>query len=89
MRIHKLSPVFLCFVVILALVHVSSCRCISPRCPRSEDSASRLTAKFSSLFAQRLISGSHSSAGFGYKKINQINAVAHQAVPSGPNPLHN
>ncbi|RXI08425.1 hypothetical protein DVH24_022569 [Malus domestica] len=72
-----------------ALVHVSSCRRITWSWHGSEDPEPRLRAKFSSLFARRLGAGSHSSAGFGYKKMNGINVVAHKAVPGGPNPLHN
>ncbi|KAB2609955.1 hypothetical protein COP2_001985 [Malus domestica] len=89
MRIHKLSPIILFLVVIIALVHVSSCRRITWSWHGSEDPEPRLRAKFSSLFARRLGAGSHSSAGFGYKKMNGINVVAHKAVPGGPNPLHN
>ncbi|KAB2596657.1 membrane steroid-binding protein 2 [Pyrus ussuriensis x Pyrus communis] len=72
-----------------SLAHDSSCRRITWSWQGSKDSESRLRVKFSSLFARRLGAGSHSSAGFGYKKMNGINVVAHKAVPGGPNPLHN
>lgn len=92
MRISNLSPVFMFIVVILALVHVSSSRRhISWCCTSTEEvqgTKPRVRARFS-FEVRRLSAGNSHSAGFRYKKMNQISAVAHQAVPGGPNPLHN
>lgn len=93
MRIFKLSPVFICILVILALVNVSSGRRHISWCFTSSEEVQEMKpklrerARFSFEF-KRLSAGLH-SAGFRYKKMNQISAVAHQTVPGGPNPLHN
>ncbi|PRQ60064.1 hypothetical protein RchiOBHm_Chr1g0377041 [Rosa chinensis] len=75
-----------------ALLHASGClRHITGCCTSSEEvqSKPRVGAGVSTDEFRHLGAADSHTAGSRYKKMNQISAVAHQAVPSGPNPLHN
>lgn len=80
-------------VVILALLHVSGClRHITGCCTSSEEvqemnSKPIVRAGASTEFRPQ--GAGYHSVGYRFKKTNQVRAVVHKAVPTGPNPLHN
>ena len=92
MKIPKLS-LFMLIAVILALLHVSGClRHITGCCTSSEEiqeMKSKPILRAEVFTEYRPLNAGSRSAGSRYKKMKHISSVAHKAVPTGPNPLHN
>ncbi|OAY48275.1 hypothetical protein MANES_06G146100v8 [Manihot esculenta] len=83
MRIKK-SQLFLIFLILLALVHVTSCR-YTYQVPATEQESK---TKYSDMFL-RSLSAIHKAIKSSNSKTSSIHAVSRRLVPCGPNPLHN
>lgn len=82
----KNSQLFLISLMVLALVHGTSCR-YTNQAITNEETEQGLKTKYSSMF-QRALSVIL-RAEESNKKINPIHTVSRRSVPCGPNPLHN
>ncbi|CAL5209507.1 unnamed protein product [Lathyrus oleraceus] len=78
MILPKSSTIFLLLMILLSVMQGSMSRNLEKRSER----------KLSSMFTQSY-SAILSSLNTRKGKFNQIHAVSHHVVPTGPNPLHN
>ncbi|XWS48434.1 hypothetical protein CRYUN_Cryun13aG0076400 [Craigia yunnanensis] len=82
-----LSPFLplLIFAIMLATVHLSSCRQVT--WASYQETQQQLRTKFSFSFPKHFSASSPSVSG--NQKYRAVHGVSHQLVPGGPNPLHN
>ncbi|EOY23163.1 Uncharacterized protein TCM_015150, partial [Theobroma cacao] len=82
-----LSPFLplLIFAIMLATVHLSSCRQVT--WASYQETQQKLRTKFPFSFPEHFSASSPPVSG--NQKYGAIRGVSHQLVPGGPNPLHN